>query len=84
MSRMGKHRDDKHRVQAYYTAREKAIFVLLSRETGRSMTDNMKRGIFDLARRHGILDANDRVTPEFSDRLEVETEIIKQTEKKGN
>lgn len=84
MSRMGKHRDDKHRVQAYYTAREKAVFVLLAKVANQSITDCVKRGIFDLARRHGILDTNDMPTPEYVDRLAVETAIIEQTEKKGN
>lgn len=31
MSRQGMHRDDKYRVQAYYEAHEKALFVLVAK-----------------------------------------------------
>ena len=82
MSRQGKHRDDKHRVQAYYEAEQKALFVLVSRIDGKSITDSVFDAIQNRAQQLGIVDANGRVTPNFKDALEVETSIIKQAERR--
>ena len=83
--RQGKHRDDKFRVQAYYEAQDKALFVLVAKLDGKSLTDTIKSSIRDRARALGVLDKNGCVTKSFKDALEVETAIIQQTEhnKKG-
>ena len=80
MSRQGKHRDDKHRVQAYYEADQKALFVLVSRTEGKSITDSVYDAIQRRARQLGIIDAEGQVTAAFKDALEIETSIIKQAE----
>lgn len=82
MSRQGKHRDDKYRVQAYYEAGEKAIFVLVAKLEQKSITDTIKESIFDRAKALGILDSEGKITPVYKDPLDIETSIIQQAEHK--
>lgn len=87
MSRQGKHRDDKYRVQAYYEAHEKAIFVLVAKlYNNMTLTDLIRAAIYDRARSLGILDADNKVTERFMDALKLEMSIIQQAEhnKKGS
>ena len=79
-SRQGKHRDDKYRVQAYYEACEKAIFVLVAKSDNASLTDTIKSAMFDRAKALGILDKQGRVASAFKDALAVETMIIEQAD----
>lgn len=81
MSRQGKHRDDKHRVQAYYEAHDKALFVLVSKVEKQSITDMMFEAVKARAMQLGIIDKDGKPTPDFKDALEMETSIIKQAEK---
>lgn len=81
MSRQGKHRDDKHRVQAYYEAHDKALFVLVSRIESRSITDMVLDSVKARAMQLGIIDKDGKPTTDFKEALEVETSIIKQAEK---
>ena len=80
------HRDDKYRVQAYYEAHEKALFVLVAKIDRSTLTNLIKTAIFDRAKVLGIIDTNGKVIGAFKDALELETSIIQQTEhnKKGN
>ena len=87
MSRQGKHRDDKYRVQAYYEAQEKAIFVLVAKlDNNMTLTDLIRAAIYDRAKILGILDEDYKVTEKFMDALKLETSIIQQAEhnKKGS
>ena len=86
MSRQGMHRDDKYRVQAYYEALDKALFVLVAKLEGLTLTDLIKDSIVARAFAKGIVDAEGKVTEAFNDALELETSIIQQAEhnKKGN
>lgn len=87
MSRQGMHRDDKYRVQAYYEAHEKALFVLVAKiDHNTTLTNLIKTAIVDRAKMLGIVDEDGRVTENFRDALEVETSIIQQSEykKKGS
>ncbi len=86
MSRQGKHREDKYRVQAYYEAQEKALFVLVARLDGTTLTDLIKTAISDRAKMLGVLGPDGKVTALFKDALAIETSIIQQAEnnKKGN
>lgn len=86
MSRQGKHRDDKYRVQAYYEAQDKALFVLVAKVDCASLTDTIKASIRDRAKVLGILDDKGNICDSFKDALALETSIIQQTEhkKKGN
>lgn len=79
-SRQGKHRDDKYRVQAYYEAAEKAIFVLVAKSDNASLTDTIKSALFDRAKALGILDKQGNITSAFKDALAVETMIIEQAD----
>ena len=79
--RAGMHREDKHRVQAYYTANEKALFVLVAKCEGMTITDTIKASVYDRARALGILDANNQVTKQYKAMLNIETSIIEQTER---
>lgn len=79
-SRQGKHRDDKFRVQAYYEATEKAIFVLVAKSDNASLTDSIKSALFDRAKALGILDKQGNVTSAYKDALAVETMIIEQAD----
>lgn len=81
MSRQGKHRDDKHRVQAYYEAHDKALFVLVSKVEGSSITDMVLEAVKARAMQLGIIDKSGKPTPNFKEALEIETSIIKQAEK---
>ena len=85
MSRQGMHRDDKYRVQAYYEAHEKALFVLVAKLDNLTLTDLIKTAIIDRAKVLGIIDTEGKVAEAFKDALEVETSIIQQSEhnKKG-
>lgn len=80
MSRQGKHRDDKHRVQAYYEAHDKALFVLVSKVEKKSITDMVLEAVKARATQLGILDKDGKPTPDFKEALEIETSIIKQSE----
>lgn len=80
MTRQGKHRDDKYRVQAYYEAHEKALFVLVAKTDGVSITDAIKNAIRDRAKALGILSDRGEVTQDFVDALAVETSIIEQAD----
>lgn len=82
MSRQGKHRDDKYRVQAYYEAQDKALFVLVAKADGASLTDTIKNSIRDRAKVIGILSQDGKIKPEFKDALAVETSIIEQADHK--
>lgn len=86
MSRQGMHRDDKYRVQAYYEAQDKALFVLVAKVEGSTLTDLIKASIFDRAKARGIVDSEGKVTEAFKDALELEKSIIQQVEnnQKGN
>lgn len=81
MSRQGKHRDDKYRVQAYYEAQEKALFVLVAKLDRTTLTDLIKAAISDRAKMLGILDEDGKVTEAFRDALSLETSIIQQADK---
>lgn len=86
MSRQGKHRDDKYRVQAYYEAEEKAIFVLVAKTENKSLTDTIKASIFDRAKALHILDKDGKISTAYKDALDIEVSIIQQAEhkQKGN
>lgn len=80
------HRDDKYRVQAYYEAHEKALFVLVAKLDKTTLTDLIKSAITDRAKMLGILGPDGKVTAHFKDALDIETSIIQQSEhnKKGS
>lgn len=82
MSRQGKHREDKYRVQAYYEAQTKGLFNLVARLDGKTLTDTIRDSIYDRARVLGVLDSEYRVTEQFSDALRVEAMLIEQAEHK--
>lgn len=80
MSRQGKHRYDKYRVQAYYEVQDKALIVLVAKIDGASLTDTIMSSIRDRAKALGILDADGKISNEYRDALEMEASIIKQAD----
>lgn len=74
MNRQGKHRDDKFRVQAYYEAHEKALFVLVAKLDHTTLTDLINAAITDRAKMLGILGPDGKVTAHFKDALDIETD----------
>lgn len=69
-------------MQAYYEAQDKALFVLVAKTDGASLTDTIKSSIRDRAKALGILSQDGKITPRFRDALAIETSIIEQADHK--
>ena len=74
--RMGKHREDKVRVQAYITARKKAEFVVTAEKLGKTITDLILEGGETAARVAGVITKTGEVAPEYRDAVDIAEQMI--------
>jgi len=79
-SRKGKHKKGKVRMGIYVEPFRKAVAVFLAKHLHMTMTDVIWLGIDSVAKAHGILTLEGKVAPKFKAQLDIETEIVKQSE----
>ena len=83
-SRMGKHRPDKVRVQAYITARKKAVFVVALKVLNKTMTDMILEGGNTCARFAGVITQTGEIADKYKDAVDIAEQIIIAKEIKKN
>lgn len=74
----GEHAKDKHRVQGYYLAKEKALQVMVAKHDHMTLTDSIMRNAIDRAKALNLVDENGKIREEFKDELNLEISIIEQ------
>ena len=82
-SRQGKHKPGKVRMGIYVEPFRKAAAVFLAKHLHMTMTDVVWLGIDSVAKAHGILTLDGKPSPKYKAQLEIETEIVKQSEVNG-
>jgi len=82
-SRQGRHKPGKVRMGVYVEPFRKAVATYMARHLKMTMTDIIWIGIENVAKAHGVLTPNGEVAAEYKNEIEVETEIVKQSEVNG-
>ena len=82
-SRQGRHKAGKVRMGVYVEPFRKAVATYLAKHLQLTMTDIIWLGIESVAKAHGILTVDGKVADEYQEEIEVETEIVKQSEVNG-
>lgn len=83
-NRMGKHREDKVRVQAYITTRQKAVFVVTAEKLGKTITDLILEGGETAARIAKVITSSGDIAPEYRDAVDIAEQMIIAKEVKKN
>ena len=78
-NRNGKHRADNRPFRAYYSLQKKAIINVTAAHAGMTMTDLVWEGVREIATRHGVLDAEGKVTDRFAAEVALAEAILKET-----
>lgn len=82
-TRKGKHRSGNVRMGVYVEPIRKAIAVYLASKLDMTMTDVIWLGIENLAKAHGILTIEGKVSAKYKAEIAAAVEIVKQSEVKG-
>ena len=82
-SRNGLHKKGRVRMGIYTSPFRKAVAVVTSRKICMTMTDLVWHGIESVAKAHGILDSEGKVTERFKNEIDLETTIVSQSEVNG-
>lgn len=82
-SRQGLHKPGKVRMGCYVEPFRKAVATYMARHLKMTMTDIIWIGIENVAKAHGVLTPNGDVAAKYKQEIEVETEIVKQSEVNG-
>ena len=82
-SRQGRHKPGKVRMGVYVEPFRKAVATYMARHLKMTMTDIIWIGIENVAKAHGVLTSNGDVAAKYEQEIEVETEIVKQSEVNG-
>lgn len=82
-TRKGKHRSGNVRMGVYVEPIRKAIAVYLANKLDMTMTDVIWLGIENLAKAHGILTIEGKVSAKYKAEISAAVEIVKQSEVKG-
>ena len=68
-SRRGKHKRGKVRINLYVERDVKAVLVYTATMLDMTLTDLLLEGGFEIARRHGFVDENNKITKEHENGL---------------
>lgn len=74
----GEHSSEKHRVQAYYLAKRKALMVLVAKHDNLTLTDSIYQNAVDRAKAIGIIDKDGNVLEDYKDELALQISLIEQ------
>ena len=82
-TRKGKHRRGNVRMGVYVTPIRKAIAIYLANILDMTMTDVIWLGIENLAKAHGILTVDGKISAKYKAQISAAVEIVKQSEVNG-